>query len=85
MKMFMEKQAAQGQIRNPRLSRKLEGLRVSGHSQQASAGSSYRRSSVVSFRLVLNNPTLREITDGYETKLHHAPGHDLSDSFPLKN
>jgi NAD(P)H-flavin reductase len=33
---------------------------------------------VVSFKLALNNPTLPEITDGYETKLHHAPGHDLS-------
>jgi hypothetical protein len=31
---------------------------------------------VVSFKLALNNPTLPEITDGYETKLHHAPGHD---------
>ncbi|KAA9382405.1 transposase [Neorhizobium galegae] len=45
-------------------------------SQQASAGSSYRRSSVVSFRLALSNPTLPEITDGYETQLHHSLGHD---------
>ncbi|MCQ1855893.1 transposase, partial [Neorhizobium galegae] len=42
----------------------------------ASAGSSYRRSSVVSFRLALSNPTLPEITDGYETQLHHSLGHD---------
>ncbi|WP_210340070.1 hypothetical protein, partial [Rhizobium sp. P007] len=41
-----------------------------------SAGSSYRRSSVVSFRLDLSNPTLPEITDGYEIQLHHALGHD---------
>jgi hypothetical protein len=34
---------------------------------------------VVSFKLALNNPTLPEITDGYETKLHHAPGHDLTE------
>jgi len=26
--------------------------------------------------LVLNNPTLPENTDGYETQLHHIPGHD---------
>src|SRR5690606_9982020 len=45
-------------------------------SQQASAGSSYHRSSVVSFRLAFNNPTLPENTDGYETQLHHVPGRD---------
>ncbi|KRC03959.1 hypothetical protein ASE23_28120, partial [Rhizobium sp. Root73] len=33
--------------------------------------------SVVSFRLVLSNPTLPEITDGYEIQLHHSLGHDL--------
>jgi hypothetical protein len=38
---------------------------------------------VVSFKLALNNPTLPEITDGYETKLHHAPGHDRS--LPILN
>ncbi|MFK4259996.1 hypothetical protein [Agrobacterium tumefaciens] len=27
--------------------------------------------------MVTSNPTLPEITDGYETKLHHALGHDL--------
>jgi len=32
---------------------------------------------VVSFRLALSNPTLPEITDGYETQLHHSMGHDL--------
>ncbi|MBB5595483.1 hypothetical protein GGD49_004980, partial [Rhizobium tropici] len=42
------------------------------------AGSSCRRSSVVSLRLALSNPTLPEITDGYEIKLHHSMGHDLS-------
>ncbi|MDW5317465.1 hypothetical protein, partial [Rhizobium sp. PL01] len=47
------------------------------------AGSSYRRSSVVSFRLVLSNPTLPEITDGYETQLHHSLGHDLSEPWTL--
>jgi len=26
--------------------------------------------------LVLSNPTLPEITDGYEIKLHHSLGHD---------
>ncbi|PYE30291.1 hypothetical protein C8J37_1201 [Rhizobium sp. PP-WC-1G-195] len=31
-----------------------------------------------SFRLVLSNPTLPEITDGYEIQLHHSMGHDLS-------
>lgn len=31
---------------------------------------------MVSFRLVLSNPTLPEITDGYEIQLHHAKGHD---------
>ena len=31
MKMAMKKQAASGQIKNPGLSRKLEGTRVSGH------------------------------------------------------
>src|SRR5690606_19210698 len=49
-------------------------------SQRASAGSSYRRSSVVSFRLVLSNPTLSEITDGYEIQLHHGTGHDRIES-----
>ncbi|TCQ01942.1 hypothetical protein C8J34_12428, partial [Rhizobium sp. PP-F2F-G36] len=29
-----------------------------------------------SFRLVLSNPTLPEITDGYEIQLHHSMGHD---------
>ena len=33
---------------------------------------------MVSFRLALSNPTLPEITDGYEIQLHHSPGHDLS-------
>ena len=32
---------------------------------------------MVSFRLVFNNPTLPENTDGYETQLHHVPGRDL--------
>jgi hypothetical protein len=41
-----------------------------------SAGSSCRRSSVVSLRLALSNPTLPEITDGYEIQLHHSMGHD---------
>ncbi|WP_435269476.1 hypothetical protein, partial [Shinella sp. BE166] len=31
---------------------------------------------VVSFRLALSNPTLPEITDGYEIQLHHILGHD---------
>ncbi|PYE30181.1 hypothetical protein C8J37_12328 [Rhizobium sp. PP-WC-1G-195] len=31
-----------------------------------------------SFRLVLSNPTLPEITDGYEIQLHHSMGHDPS-------
>ncbi len=31
----------------------------------------------MSFRLDLSNPTLPEITDGYEIQLHHALGHDL--------
>ncbi|KAB1083760.1 hypothetical protein F4V91_30355 [Neorhizobium galegae] len=31
----------------------------------------------MSFRLVLSNPTLPEITDGYEIQLHHSLGHDL--------
>ena len=31
---------------------------------------------MVSFRLALSNPTLPEITDGYEIQLHHSPGHD---------
>ncbi len=31
---------------------------------------------MVSLRLVLSNPTLPEITDGYEIQLHHALGHD---------
>jgi hypothetical protein len=26
--------------------------------------------------LALSNPTLPEITDGYEIQLHHSPGHD---------
>ena len=26
----------------------------------------------------MNNPTLPENTDGYETQLHHALGHDLT-------
>jgi hypothetical protein len=43
-----------------------------------SAGSSCRRSSVVSLRLALSNPTLPEITDGYEIQLHHSMGHDLA-------
>ncbi|WP_435269747.1 hypothetical protein, partial [Shinella sp. BE166] len=33
---------------------------------------------VVSFRLALSNPTLPEITDGYEIQLHHILGHDHS-------
>jgi serralysin len=47
-------------------------LHETGHvlGLNTSAGSSSRRSSVVSFRLVLNNPTLPENTDGYETQLH---------------
>jgi len=28
--------------------------------------------------LVISNPTLPEITDGYEIQLHHSMGHDLS-------
>jgi hypothetical protein len=40
---------------------------------------------VVSFKLALNNPTLPEITDGYETKLHHAPGHDRKPAPPHGN
>ena len=44
------------------------------HSSEA--GSSCRRSSVVSFRLVASNPTLPENTSGCETRLHHALGHD---------
>ncbi|WP_207105623.1 hypothetical protein, partial [Rhizobium tropici] len=47
-----------------------------------SAGSSCRRSSVVSLRLALSNPTLPEITDGYEIKLHHSMGHDLTTPLP---
>jgi len=31
---------------------------------------------VVSLRLALSNPTLPEITDGYEIQLHHSMGHD---------
>ncbi len=31
---------------------------------------------MVSLRLALSNPTLPEITDGYEIKLHHSMGHD---------
>ena len=31
---------------------------------------------MVSLRLVLSNPTLPEITDGYEIQLHHVMGHD---------
>ena len=31
---------------------------------------------MVSLRLVISNPTLPEITDGYEIQLHHSPGHD---------
>ncbi|MGO4486737.1 hypothetical protein, partial [Rhizobium sp. 2TAF27] len=42
----------------------------------SAAGSSCRRSSVVSLRLALSNPTLPEITDGYEIQLHHSMGHD---------
>jgi hypothetical protein len=30
----------------------------------------------VSLRLALSNPTLPEITDGYEIQLHHSMGHD---------
>ncbi len=26
--------------------------------------------------MALSNPTLPEITDGYEIQLHHSPGHD---------
>ncbi|WP_312866635.1 RT0821/Lpp0805 family surface protein [Rhizobium sp. BK226] len=37
-------------------------------------------SSVVSLRLALSNPTLPEITDGYEIQLHHSMGHDQIDS-----
>ncbi|MBB5596868.1 hypothetical protein GGD49_006395 [Rhizobium tropici] len=33
---------------------------------------------MVSLRLALSNPTLPEITDGYEIKLHHSMGHDQS-------
>jgi len=32
----------------------------------------------VSLRLVISNPTLPEITDGYEIQLHHSMGHNLS-------
>ncbi|WP_092576586.1 MULTISPECIES: hypothetical protein, partial [Rhizobium] len=35
---------------------------------------------VVSLRLALSNPTLPEITDGYEIKLHHSMGHDRTAS-----
>ncbi|WP_191969692.1 hypothetical protein [Neorhizobium galegae] len=35
----------------------------------------------MSFRLVLSNPTLPEITDGYEIQLHHSLGHDLEEKF----
>ncbi|MBB3138983.1 putative nucleotidyltransferase component of viral defense system [Rhizobium pisi] len=31
---------------------------------------------MVSLRLALSNPTLPEITDGYEIQLHHSMGHD---------
>ena len=31
---------------------------------------------MVSLRLALSNPTLPEITDGYEIQLHHSLGHD---------
>ncbi|MBB3138065.1 hypothetical protein FHS26_005843 [Rhizobium pisi] len=34
---------------------------------------------MVSLRLALSNPTLPEITDGYEIQLHHSMGHDLPD------
>jgi hypothetical protein len=33
---------------------------------------------VVFFRLALCNPILPEITDGYDTQLHHALGDDLT-------
>ena len=38
---------------------------------------------MVSFRLVPSNPTLPEITDGYEVQLHHSLGHDLGRFFDV--
>jgi transposase len=35
--------------------------------------------------LVISNPTLPENTDGYETQIHHALGHDRGIIFVLRN